>query len=123
MRRGRRPFGLDPSRASRAKGEREEIGAFGSGVIIDSSGLIATTSDGLERNWPITVVLNDQREFDAEIVLTDRRTDLAILRTRKNGSDPAALAFSLLEPHPKMNFALTRRDAADLAAYISTLAQ
>ena len=42
---------------------------------------------------------------------------------RKNGSDPAALAFSLLEPHPKMNFALTRRDAADVAAYISTLAQ
>ena len=78
----RSPVGLDPSRASRAKGEREEIGAFGSGVIIDSSGLIATTSHGLERNWPITVVLNDQREFDAEIVLTDRRTDLAILRIK-----------------------------------------
>ncbi|MFZ0056687.1 MAG: trypsin-like peptidase domain-containing protein, partial [Pseudolabrys sp.] len=78
----RSPVGLDPSRASRAKGEREEIGAFGSGVIIDPSGLIATTSHGLERNWPITVVLNDQRELDAEIVLTDRRTDLAILRIK-----------------------------------------
>ena len=80
----RSPVGLDPSRASRAKGEREEIGAFGSGVIIDSSGLIATTSHGLERNWPITVVLNDQRELDAEIVLTDRRTDLAILRIKES---------------------------------------
>jgi mono/diheme cytochrome c family protein len=33
-----------------------------------------------------------------------------------------ALAFFLLDPHPKMpNMSLTRREAADLAAYIATL--
>jgi cytochrome c len=40
---------------------------------------------------------------------------------RKNGFDAATLAFALLEPHPKMNFSPTQRDAADVAAYISTL--
>src|SRR6516164_4680160 len=40
---------------------------------------------------------------------------------RKNGFDAAALAFALLEPHPKMNFSPSQQDAADVAAYISTL--
>ena len=31
------------------------------------------------------------------------------------------LVFHLLEPHPKMNFALTRPEANDVAAYMSTL--
>jgi cytochrome c len=42
---------------------------------------------------------------------------------RKNGFDAAALAFALLEPHPKMNFSPSQRDAADVAAYISTLSR
>jgi mono/diheme cytochrome c family protein len=42
---------------------------------------------------------------------------------RKNSFDPGLLAFALLDPHPKMNFALTRREAADVAAYISSLAK
>jgi mono/diheme cytochrome c family protein len=42
---------------------------------------------------------------------------------RKNGFDAAALAFALLEPHPKMNFSPSQRDAADVAAYISKLAR
>jgi mono/diheme cytochrome c family protein len=42
---------------------------------------------------------------------------------RKNGFDAAALAFALLEPHPKMNFSPMRRDAEDVAAYISTLSK
>ena len=42
---------------------------------------------------------------------------------RKNGFDAGTLVFSLLEPHPKMNFVLTRQEADDVAAYISTLAK
>ena len=42
---------------------------------------------------------------------------------RKNGFDAAALAFGLLGPHPKMNFSPSQSDAADVAAYISTLAR
>ena len=42
---------------------------------------------------------------------------------RKNGFDAASLAFALLEPHPKMNFALTQGEATDVAAYIVSLAK
>jgi mono/diheme cytochrome c family protein len=42
---------------------------------------------------------------------------------RKNGFDAAALAFALLGPHPKMNFSPSQSDAADVAAYISTLSR
>ena len=42
---------------------------------------------------------------------------------RKSGFDAGALAYALLEPHPKMNFALTQREAEDVAAYISTLSK
>lgn len=37
--------------------------------------------------------------------------------------NPDRLVFRLLEPHPKMNFALTRPEANDVAAYMGTLAR
>jgi mono/diheme cytochrome c family protein len=41
---------------------------------------------------------------------------------RKPGFEPNALAYFLLEPHPKMpNMSLTRAEAANIAAYIATL--
>jgi cytochrome c len=33
------------------------------------------------------------------------------------------LAFAILDPHPRMNVALSRREAEDIAAYINTLAR
>jgi len=39
------------------------------------------------------------------------------------GNNPEITAFSLLDPHPRMNMTLTRREAQDIAAYISTLAK
>lgn len=41
---------------------------------------------------------------------------------RKSDFDPDRLVFRLLEPHRKMNFALTRPEANDVAAYMGTLA-
>lgn len=46
-----------------------------------------------------------------------------IVIARKFNSSPDLLVLELLEIHPKMNFALTRREANDVAAYISTLGQ
>jgi len=40
---------------------------------------------------------------------------------RKFATSPEALAFALLDPHPRMNVPLTRREAQDIAAYINTL--
>ena len=41
----------------------------------------------------------------------------------KPGFNPELLAFSLLDPHPRMNVTLTRREARDLATYIGSLAK
>jgi mono/diheme cytochrome c family protein len=41
----------------------------------------------------------------------------------KFGSNPEMLAFSLLDPHPRMNLTLTRRETQDIGAYINTLAK
>jgi mono/diheme cytochrome c family protein len=42
---------------------------------------------------------------------------------RKFTPTPQALAFWILDPHPRMNLTLTRREAEDIAAYINTLAK
>jgi mono/diheme cytochrome c family protein len=42
---------------------------------------------------------------------------------QKFAVSPELLAFSILEPHPRMNVTLTRREAQDIAAYINTLAK
>jgi mono/diheme cytochrome c family protein len=42
---------------------------------------------------------------------------------RKFDFNADMLVFHLLEPHPKMNFPLTRPEANDVAAYMSTLAR
>jgi mono/diheme cytochrome c family protein len=40
---------------------------------------------------------------------------------RKFGADSDLLMFDLMGPHAKMNFALRRREAADVAEYIQSL--
>ena len=42
---------------------------------------------------------------------------------RKFASSPDTLAYSLRDPHPRMNVTLTRREMEDVAAYINTLAK
>lgn len=52
----------------------------GSGVIIRSDGYIVTNNHVVEGASKIKVILNDKREYDAELLGTDRNTDLALLR-------------------------------------------
>lgn len=67
-------FGLD------APEERVQR-SLGSGVIIDGDeGVVVTNHHVIEGADEIVVVLNDRREFPAEIVGTDERSDLAVLR-------------------------------------------
>ena len=42
---------------------------------------------------------------------------------RKHGFSAEELALAMLTPHPKMNFVPARRDVADLAAFIASLAR
>jgi len=52
----------------------------GSGVIISADGYIITNNHVVDNAENIEVVLNDKRSFDATIVGTDPRTDLAIIK-------------------------------------------
>jgi Do/DeqQ family serine protease len=60
---------------------REQIQrSLGSGVVVDPSGLVVTNNHVIEGADQIKVSLADKREFEAEIVLKDARSDLAVLR-------------------------------------------
>ena len=54
--------------------------AQGSGVIISQDGYIVTNNHVVENATKIKVVLNDKREYDAELIGRDKNTDLALLR-------------------------------------------
>ncbi|CAL78367.1 putative serine protease (DegP periplasmic, membrane-associated serine endoprotease, protease Do), containing two PDZ domains [Bradyrhizobium sp. ORS 278] len=56
--------------------------SLGSGVMIDSSGLVVTNVHVIEGADEVKVSLADKREYEAEIVLKDSRTDLAVLRLK-----------------------------------------
>lgn len=59
---------------------RQIENSLGSGVIVDSSGLIVTNAHVVEAAEEITVALADGREFEARLRLRDTASDLAILQ-------------------------------------------
>jgi len=62
---------------------REQVQrALGSGVIVDASGLVMTNNHVIEGASEVKVALADKREFEAEVLLKDARTDLAVLRVK-----------------------------------------
>jgi Do/DeqQ family serine protease len=67
--------------------------SLGSGVIVDRSGLIITNNHVVEGATEVKVSLADKREFEAEIVLKDARTDLAILRIKEPKERFPAIEF------------------------------
>jgi serine protease Do len=67
------------------QGKKRVQNSLGSGVIVNADGLIITNNHVIEGADEITVVLTDRREFAAEIVGTDERTDLALLRVKTEG--------------------------------------
>ena len=56
--------------------------SLGSGVIVDPSGLVVTNYHVIEGMTDVKVALSDKREFEAQIVLRDPRTDLAMLKLK-----------------------------------------
>ena len=68
--------------------------SLGSGVIVDASGLIVTNNHVIEGADEVKISLADKREFEAEIVLKDARTDLAVLRVRNGREQFPALDFA-----------------------------
>ena len=62
--------------------------SLGSGVIVDPSGLVVTNHHVIEGMTDVKVALSDRREYPAEIVLRDPRTDLAVLKIKGGDNFP-----------------------------------
>jgi Do/DeqQ family serine protease len=71
---------------------REQVQrSLGSGVIVDPAGLVVTNFHVIENADQIRVSLADKREFEADIVLKDQHSDLAVLRLKDTRERFAAI--------------------------------
>ena len=67
----------------------------GSGVIIDSSGLILTNAHVVERVDHVTITLQNGNQLDGKVIGTDEVTDLALVKVNKlSGLESAQLGDS-----------------------------
>jgi Do/DeqQ family serine protease len=62
--------------------QRRMENSLGSGVIMRPDGVVVTNAHVLEGAVEIRVALADRREFDADVLLFDRASDLAVLKLR-----------------------------------------
>ena len=76
------PFGVPQQRVQNS---------LGSGVVVRGDGIIVTNRHVIANAEEVTVALADRREFAAEILGEDPRTDLAVLRIDVDGEALPAL--------------------------------
>jgi serine protease Do len=77
----KRFFGDRPPREFKQK-------SLGSGFIIDKAGHIITNNHVIEKAEEIKVKLSNQKEYDAEVIGTDPKTDLALIKIKAAGDLP-----------------------------------
>jgi len=58
------------------------VNTLGSGVIVEDNGLIVTNAHVIEGANEIVIVMNDGREFEADISVIDKPSDIALLRMK-----------------------------------------
>lgn len=79
----RRFFGERFKQEPRQAPKRQQQG-MGSGVIVSSDGYIVTNNHVVESGDEIHVLLGDKRKFEAKLIGTDPKTDLAIVKIDAN---------------------------------------
>ncbi len=66
----------------------------GSGVIVTEDGYIITNNHVVENSSKILVKLSDDRELEAEVVGTDPKSDVAVIKVNASGLVPAPFGDS-----------------------------
>lgn len=89
------PFANDP-RFSRLFGQQRQRqqGSLGSGVLVGEDGVIVTNNHVIEGADEFRIVLSDRREYPAELLLADERTDLAVLKIDEEAGILPTLPFA-----------------------------
>ncbi|AEQ50826.1 Do family serine endopeptidase [Pelagibacterium halotolerans] len=89
------PFNApNPERPNRP---RDFMQAVGSGFIISADGYIVTNNHVVQDASEVTVLLEDDTELAADIIGTDPRTDLALLKVREERNDLPFVEFATEE--------------------------
>ena len=96
--------------------------SVGSGVLVGEDGIVVTNHHVIEGMTEIKVSLSDKREFEADVLLRDPKTDLAILRVKGGGKFPT-LPFGVGQTVTQgiiSALARTHIDAGDYQFFIQT---
>ena len=67
--------------------DRTTVGT-GSGVIVSSDGYIITNNHVIENATEIEITTNDNRSYDAELIGTDKNSDIAVLKINSESKFP-----------------------------------
>lgn len=92
---------IRPVKETFASGQKEEYVVEGSGFIISPDGYVVTNEHVAGESTLVRCVLHDKTEVDAEVVGTDRFTDIAVLKLQGDHTNlPAAKLGNsdLIEP-------------------------
>lgn len=88
------PRAETPRRKIPKEKQRTEPTGVGSGFIISTDGYIITNNHVVDGATRVVVTLNNSREYDAKVIGTDKRTDIALLKINAKDLKPLEIGDS-----------------------------
>jgi serine protease Do len=79
---------------STPEGGKQTVRSVGSGVIVSSDGYILTNNHVVSRAEKLTVMLSDDKKYQARVIGTDPQSDVAVLKIDTDGLPAARLGDS-----------------------------
>ena len=87
-------YGFSFGNGSSDNSSQQVQSGSGSGIILTSDGYIVTCKHVVDGAETIKGILNDDTEYDAKLIGSDTRSDLAVLKIEATGLSPATLGDS-----------------------------